>query len=160
MSAFLQRAGCETVGFEKSMWKITIDGHRILLGAHIDDFVLAYTHRQVLDAFSKRLLETFDGTYEGPLEHYIGCEIARDLVAGTTQLSQTHYAEEVLRSFGFWDNLPRVAPKKPNTCFSQIDCDPSPKSDFHKRYQGIVPEQSGLSCHNDTPRPGLGLVIF
>jgi len=41
MSAFLQREGCETVGFEKSMWKVTIDGHRILLGAHIDDFVLA-----------------------------------------------------------------------------------------------------------------------
>jgi len=39
MSAFLQREGCETVGFEKSMWKVTIDGHRILLGAQIDNFV-------------------------------------------------------------------------------------------------------------------------
>jgi len=56
MSAFLQREGCETVGFEKSMWKVTIDGHRILLGAHIDDLVLACTNRQVLDAFRKRLL--------------------------------------------------------------------------------------------------------
>jgi len=90
MSAFLQHEGCESVGFEKSTWKVTIEGHRILLGAHVDDFVLACTNRQVLDAFRKCLLDTFDGTYEGPLEHYLRCEIARDLVAGTTQLSQTY----------------------------------------------------------------------
>ena len=131
MSAFLQREGCETVGFEKSMWKVTIDGHCILLGAHIDDFVLACTNRQVLDAFRKRLLDTFDGTYEGPLEHYLGCEIARDLVAGTTQLSQTHYAEEALRTFGFWENFPRVTPMKPNTRLLKDDSDPSPKPFLH-----------------------------
>jgi len=140
MSAFLKREGCETVGFENSMWKVTIDGHRILLGAHIDDFVSACTNRQVLDAFRKRLLNTFDGTYEGPLEHHLGCEINRDLVAGTTQLSQTHYAEEVLRTFVFWENLPRVTPMKPNTRLSKDDCDPSPKpdSEIHKRYCSIV----------------------
>jgi len=51
MSAFLQGEGCEIVGFEKSMWKVTIDGHRILLGKHIEDFVMACTNQQVLDAF-------------------------------------------------------------------------------------------------------------
>jgi len=54
------------------------------------------------------------------------------------QLSQTHYAEEVLRTFGFWENLPRVKPMKPNTRLSKDDCDPSPKPDFHKRDRGIV----------------------
>jgi len=140
ISAFLQRGGFETVGFEKNMWKVTIDGHRILLGAHMDDIVMiiACTNRQVCDAFRKHLLETFDGTYEGPLEHYLGCKIARDLVAGTTQLSQTHYAEEFLRTFGFWDNLPRVTQMKPSTRLSTDDCDPFPKPDFHKRYRSIV----------------------
>ena len=119
--------------------KVTIDGHRILLGAHIDDFVIiACTNRQVFDAFCKHLLETFDGTYEGPHEHYHGCQIARDLVAGSTQLSQTHYAEEVLCTFGFWDNLPHVTQMKPNTRLSTDDCDPFPKPDFHKRFLGIV----------------------
>jgi len=138
MNAFLQREGCKTVGFEKSTWKVTIDGHRILLCAHIDDFVLACTNRQVLDAFCKRLHETFDSTYEGPLEHYLGCEIAQHLVASTTQLSQTQYAEEVLSTFRFWAILPRVTPMKPNTRLSKDDSDPSPKPDFHKRYRGIV----------------------
>jgi len=41
MSAFLAKEACSTVGFEKSMWTVTIDGARILLGAHLDDFVIA-----------------------------------------------------------------------------------------------------------------------
>ena len=138
MSAFLQREGCETVGFEKSMWRVVIDGHQILLGAHIDDFVIACANRQVLDAFRIRLLEEFEGTYEGPLEHYLGCEITRDIVAGITNLSQKHYAEEILRTYGFWDIPPRNTPMKPNTRLSKDDCDSDPKPDFHRRYRGIV----------------------
>ena len=66
MSAFLEREDCEIVGFEKSMWRVIIDGHRILLGAHIDCFVIVCANRPVLDAFRTRLLETFEGTYEVP----------------------------------------------------------------------------------------------
>jgi len=76
MSAFLEREGCETVGFEKIMWRVVIDAHRILHGTHIDDFVIACANRPVLDAFRTRLLEAFEGTYEDPLEHYLGCEIS------------------------------------------------------------------------------------
>jgi len=47
-------------------------------------------------------------------------------------------AEEVLRTFGFWENLPRVTPMKPNNRLSKDDCDPSAKPNFHKRYRGIV----------------------
>jgi len=76
MSAFVEREGCEPVVFEKSMWRVVIDSHRIPLGAHINDFVIACANRPVLDAFRKRLLEAFEGTYEDPSEHYLGCEIA------------------------------------------------------------------------------------
>jgi len=69
MSAFLEKEICETVGFKKSMWRVVIDGHWILLDAHIDDFFIACANRPVLDAFRKRLLKAFEGTYEGPLKH-------------------------------------------------------------------------------------------
>jgi len=85
MSAFLQRQGCKTVGFGKSRWRVVIDGQRFLLGAHIDDFVIACTNRPVLDAFQKCLLEAFKGTCEGPLEHYLVFEIAHNYIAGTTK---------------------------------------------------------------------------
>ena len=100
---FSGREGYEIVGFEKSMWRVVIDGHWILLSADIDEFVIACANLPVLDSFRKRLLEAFEGTYEGPLEHYLRCEIARGHIAGTTTLSRKHYAKEILRSYGFWD---------------------------------------------------------
>jgi len=55
--------------------------------------------RACLDEFRLALLDPakggFEGTYEGPLHHYLGCAIARDLDAGTTSLSQAHYIERV-----------------------------------------------------------------
>jgi len=103
MSAFLEREGCKIVVFANSMGQAVIDGHQILLGAHIDDFVIACANRPILDAFRKRLLEAFEGTYEGPLEHYLGCTMARDPVAGIATLSQKHYDEDILWWHGFWD---------------------------------------------------------
>jgi hypothetical protein len=38
MSTFLKQEG--KVGYEESMWKTTVNGHDILLAAHIDDFLL------------------------------------------------------------------------------------------------------------------------
>jgi len=67
-------------GFRKEY--VVIDGHLILFGAHIDDFVIACANQpvhkpeeKVLETFRKRLLEAFEGTYEGPLEHYLVCEM-------------------------------------------------------------------------------------
>jgi len=71
MSAFLAKEGCATLGFEKNMWAVTIDSARIL-GAHIDDFVIACANRQVLDAFRARLLDAFEDTYKGALLHCLG----------------------------------------------------------------------------------------
>ena len=51
MSAFLQREGCITAGFEKSMWTSDLNGHRILFAAHTEDFVLDCADRPTLDAF-------------------------------------------------------------------------------------------------------------
>jgi len=67
MIALLAKEGCATVGFKKSMWTITNDGACILLGAHINHFVIACANRQVLDGFRARILDAFEGTYEGAL---------------------------------------------------------------------------------------------
>jgi len=96
MGAFLKREGCKTVGFEKSMWRVVIDSHQILLGVHINDFVFFCANRPILDAFHKRLLEALEGTYEGPLEHYLGCEVARDPVAGLPRRRQHYSLSEAL----------------------------------------------------------------
>ena len=55
MIAFLHREGGVTAGFEKSLWTLDLNGHRILLAAHIDDFIIACADRATLDAFRTRL---------------------------------------------------------------------------------------------------------
>ena len=121
------------------LWQVTIDGHRILFGAHIYDFVLACANRPILDAFRKRLLEAFKGREPArALSTLPGCEVIRDMVAGTTQLSQKHYAGEVLRTYGYWDTPRCLTPMTPHTRLSQNDCNMSPKPDFRKRYHSIV----------------------
>ena len=47
-------------------------------------------------------------------QHYLGCEVTRDMEKGTTYLSQTHYAEEILRTYNFWNATPRLTPMQPN----------------------------------------------
>jgi len=68
MSAFLAKEGCATMGFENCMWTVTIDS----AVAHIDDSVIACANRQELDGFHARLMDTFHGTCEGALQHYLG----------------------------------------------------------------------------------------
>ena len=98
MSACLKSQGCALVGFERSTWCATINGHTllILIAAHIDDFILACADLDTLDTFRTNLLARFDGTYEGAVHTYLGCEIERDIPAGRTLLSQRHFAEDVL----------------------------------------------------------------
>jgi len=63
----MAKEGLATVGFKKSMRTVMIDGTLILLGAHVDDFIIACANRQVLATFHAHLLDTFEGTYEGAL---------------------------------------------------------------------------------------------
>jgi len=66
---------------------------------------------------------------------------------GTTYLSQTHYAEEVLRTDNFWNAIPRLTPMQPNTHFNKDDCDKNPAPDFHRHIRGIVLAAEHVLCY-------------
>ena len=99
---------------------------------------MACADRPTLDAFRIRLLEAFSGTYEGPLSVYLGCEVERDMIAGTTILSQKHFTMDILNTFGHTHSIPTLTPMAPNTRLSKEDCDSKPDPIFHRRYRGIV----------------------
>ena len=136
MSSYLKDQGCKTVGFERSMWTTVKNGHTILITAHIDDFILACSDRATLDDFRTALLARFDGTYEGEIHSYLGCEIHRE--DGKTLLSQRHYAEDVLRTYEAWDCIPALTPMKPGARLTKEQCNLAPDASFHRRYRGIV----------------------
>ena len=140
----MEKQGFKTVGFEKSMWyRQDANGDKLLVGSHIDDFCIAGSNRACLDKFRLALLNEaeggFAGTYEGPLHHYLGCAVTRDMLAGTTSLSQAHYIKRVCQKYGQWDVKAPTTPMMPDTRLSIDDCpqgyvDPH----FHKQYRGIV----------------------
>jgi len=84
MNDFLAKEECAMVGFEESMCTDTIDVARLLLGAHIDDFVITCANQQALDAFRAHLLDAFEGTCEGALQHYIGLLLLQHYLDNTT----------------------------------------------------------------------------
>jgi hypothetical protein len=120
------------------MWQVTQNGHNIVLAAHNDDFVIACADRPTLDGFRSRLLEVFDGTYEGEIHTYLGCEIMRHLDNGITILSQKHYAEEILRTYDSWDVAPSSTILPPGKRLEMGDTIIVPDKIFHLRYRGIV----------------------
>jgi hypothetical protein len=56
----------------------------------------------------------------------------------TTTLSQKYYAEDILRTYGFWRSLTLATMLPPHTRLSKDDCDPTPERTFHLCYRGIV----------------------
>jgi hypothetical protein len=78
-------------------------------------------------SFRSRFLDHFDGSYEGKIRTYLGCEINRDMVKGLTSLSQKHYAEEVLHTYDGWDYHPSVTVLPPNLDFRKEDCNLHPQ---------------------------------
>ena len=76
--------------------------------------------KATLDCFRDALLARF-GYHDGAIQIYLGCEIERDMLAGTTILSQKHYAEDILRTYGFWVSLPLTTLLPPHTRLSKDD---------------------------------------
>jgi hypothetical protein len=127
MSAYLKSQACTTVGFERSMWTVVKNGYHILIAEHIDDTIISCEDCPTLDSFRKDLAGPeglFDGTYEGEIRTYLGCDIVRNRMAGTTMLSQKHYAEEVLCTFDYWDCIPALTPMKPGARHTQEQSNP------------------------------------
>ena len=80
----------------------------------------------------------------------------RDMDKGTTCLSQTHYAKEIVRTYNFCNATPRLIPMQPNTCLNKGDYD-NPAPDFIRLYSGIV---GSLGYLVTMTRPDLAWAYF
>jgi hypothetical protein len=68
----------------------------------------------------QELLTRFQGTDEGEVKEYLGCEVIRDRAARTGKMVQGGYAERVLRTFGMWDCNPALTPLDPNVLINRL----------------------------------------
>ena len=88
--------------------------------------------------FKQELLTRFQGTDEGEVKEYLGCEVIRDRAARTGKMVQAGYAERVLRTFGMWDCNPVLTPLDPNVRLTKRDSPEIVDPRLHRRMRSIV----------------------
>ena len=107
------------MGFEESVWvrpKGGKYGKDIYVSTHVDDCLICCKSTATMSKFKQELPTRFQGTDEGKVKEYLGCEVIRDRAARTGKRVQAGYAESerVLRIFGMWDCNPVLTPLDPH----------------------------------------------
>ena len=111
----------------------------IWVSFHVDDSLICCKSLSVLTAFKKSLLCCFNGTDDGPVKQYLGCQLIRDRQHRVSTLVQPAYAERLLRTFEMWDAHPQT-PLASGLHLIKADC---PARDaiepaLHQRYRSIA----------------------
>ena len=158
LDKYLKSQGFEQVGCEQSVWQRPAGGiypAQIILSAHIDDNLIACESLKVLQAFKRDFLSRFDGTDEGEVSQYLGCQLSRDWKARTGFLNQKVYAEKMLQKYDMWNAHPVKTPMEPGTRLTKADCPEVVDPQLQHRYRSVCGELGWLA--NNT-RPDLAFV--
>eukprot|EP00961_Rhodomonas_salina_P092746 1248272-Rhodomonas_salina.3 len=152
LSKWFKEQGFVTVGFEDSVWVLEAGGqylHCLIVSAHIDDTLMACESKETMAAFKKAFLTLFEGTDEGEVTTYLGCELIRDRVARTIIFRQAVYAKKILQLCKAWDKKLVKTPLQPGTRLSK-DRGPCVVSQLSLHHGS-----SFFSGHHDPLQPGV-----
>eukprot|EP00961_Rhodomonas_salina_P157410 2119706-Rhodomonas_salina.1 len=109
----MKSQGFVAAGFEDSVWQL-------IVSAHIDDLLVSCADLPTLNKFKTAFLAHFDGTNDGQLTEYLGCEVIID-AAGNLTLRQSAYAEHILRTYDAWDLHSIKTPLEPGKRLTKKD---------------------------------------
>ena len=141
LDTWLKSEGFKTVGFEDSVWVRPAGGKysaRITMSSHIDDNLISCKSRKVLNQFKKEFLTRFDGTDEGPVTQYLGCEFIRDRTRRTGELRQSAYAQKVLKKFEMWNCNPVKTPLEAGYRLTKEDCPQVVDADLQRKFRTLT----------------------
>eukprot|EP00961_Rhodomonas_salina_P145705 1961375-Rhodomonas_salina.2 len=141
LSKWFKEQGFVTAGLEDSVWVQEAGGqyqHCIIVSAHRDDTLMACKSNETKAAFKKAFLTRFEGTDEGEVTTYLGCELIRNRVARTIVFRQAVYAKKILQLCGAWDKNPVKKTLQPGTRLSKEDSPEMVDPVLHSSYHGIT----------------------
>eukprot|EP00961_Rhodomonas_salina_P106490 1434066-Rhodomonas_salina.1 len=99
----------------------------------------------MLQAFKTKFLTCFEGTDEGEVTTYLGCELIRNLADRTILFRQAAYASKILQVYGAWDKPAVKMPLEAGVVLlSKADSPEVPDQELHCRYRGIMGHLSFL----------------
>lgn len=76
---------------------------RLMIGVYVDDLLVVGENQEEINQLKKALTTRFKMTDQGPVTHYLGLCIMRNLEAGTMSLTQETYIHKILERFGMQD---------------------------------------------------------
>jgi hypothetical protein len=130
ISKVLSKAGYKSIHGDPSIFVKKEQGHTSFIGLYVDDAIVASTSSQQLEDTQRFLNKHFKMTWTDQPKMLLGIEIARDREAGTLRISQRHYAQEILKTFGMEHCTPKKYPmQKPLPANSTKD-KPAPDRRF------------------------------
>ncbi len=72
----------------------------LIIGVYIDDLLIGGESQKEINHLKMALTSRFKITNLGPVTHYLGLRIIRDVTAGTMFLSQETYIQKIMERFG------------------------------------------------------------
>ncbi len=72
----------------------------MIIGVYVDDLLVVEESQKEIDLLKKALTTRFKMTDLGPVTHYLGLCITRDLDEDTMFLTQETYVQKILDRFG------------------------------------------------------------
>eukprot|EP00961_Rhodomonas_salina_P008404 114295-Rhodomonas_salina.1 len=128
-------------GFKDSVWIQQPDEwlpRAILMSAHIDDTLILCKDLDTLSKFKALKLTRFEGTDEGDVTEYLGCEVVRDQEQRTLHLRQSAYIKKVLAIHAMTDANPVKTPMEPGVSLSKWDSPAVVDVAIQTEYSAIV----------------------
>jgi hypothetical protein len=106
----LRKSGFQSIHGDPSIFVRTQGTEFSFIGLYVDDAIVASSSPAKLAEIRKFLDGHFQMTWTDNPKMLLGVELSRDREAGTLQLSQRHYAEDILRTFNMSDCMPKKYP--------------------------------------------------
>jgi hypothetical protein len=142
LDAYFLSEGFEHVGFEESVWvrpKGGKYGEDIYVSTHVDDCLICCKSTATMSRFKQKLLTRFQGTDEGEVKEYLGCEVIRDRAARTgNQTGGSGIRRACIAHFEMWDCNPVLTPLDPNVRLTKRDSPEVVDPRLHRRMRSIV----------------------
>jgi hypothetical protein len=80
---------------------------------HVDDQLIAFTSRPLVDEFKQQLNATFECVDSGAADYFLGFNITRDRPSHQMKLSQRHHFKAVVKKYQMVDSNPTQTPLPP-----------------------------------------------
>lgn len=126
----LAKSGFKPIHGDPSIFVRNRASHVSFIGLYVDDAIIASTSPTQLAPIRQFLDDHFKLTWTTDPKMLTGIEPKRDRNVGALRFSQRHYAEDILRTFGMMDCIPKKSPlSKSHTAYPK-ESKPSPDRRF------------------------------